>query len=252
MDETHSTPHAKPFSQDPTRLSLALGFTTGIAILSTVGFFIMLAKFDGTKTSSKSGTVAAATDTVADPSAVAPSQPTGPVQLAEITKDDHVRGDFNAPVTVVEFSDIQCPFCQRFHPTMQQLVKEYPGKVRWVFKHFPLSSIHPNARPAALAAECANEQGKFWEFVDAAYQNQELLGADFYTKTAKSLGLNEKKFTKCIDDQKFANLVDADYNQGTAAGVNGTPTTYVNGQPLSGAVPYEQVKSLVDSVLAAK
>lgn len=245
-------PVRKPFFQDVNRLNLAFGFMTGVAILSTLGFFFVLARVGGTTTakSSASPSVASVRETTPTPTQPSP-EPSGPVQLAEIAKDDHIRGKFDAPVTLVEFSDIQCPFCRRFHPTMQQLLQEYPDKVRWVYKHFPLDSIHPQARTAALASECAAEQGKFWEFVDQAFESQELLGSDFYASTAKSLGLNEGKFKKCLDEQKYASLVEAQYQEGTKAGVNGTPTTFVNGQPVSGAQPYEAVKATVERALGS-
>lgn len=88
------------------------------------------------------------------------------IQIKEVTSSDHVRGNVNAPITLIEFSDFDCPFCKRFHPTMTQLLDEYPDKVRWVYRHLPLTDLHPNAAKKALASECAAEQGKFWEFAD--------------------------------------------------------------------------------------
>lgn len=245
------TPLKKPFLQDPSRLQFGFGLVTGIAVLSTVGFFLLLAKVNGSSTSPvKNTNSVAAANTAAAPTAVAPTQPTGPVTLAEITKDDHIRGTFDAPVTIVEFSDIQCPFCNQFHPTLQKILADYPDKVRWVYKHFPLDSIHPMARSAALASECANEQGKFWEFLDQSFTNQQLLGPAFYTDTAKSLGLNESKFKDCVDTQKFATVIDTHTSEGNDAGVTGTPSTFINGTPVSGAQPYASVKAVIDAAIA--
>lgn len=249
------TRETKPFLQDTNRLSLAFGLSTGVAIFSTIWAFTLLAKVGGeTSTTKKTTTAAAVTNTAPTPTptAAANPEPTAPVQLAEVTQDDHVRGKFDAPITVVEFSDFQCPYCARFHPTMQRVMADYGDKVRWVYKHFPLD-FHPNARPAALAAECVAEQKpeKFWEFTDKAFENQQLLSADFYATTAKSLGINEKKFKTCVDEQKYASRVDSDTSEGTAAGVNGTPTSFINGVPISGAQPYETVKAKIDALLAA-
>ncbi len=245
------TPPQKPFLQDPSRLQFGFGLVTGIAILSTVGFFLLLVKVNGSSTSAvKNSNRVAVTNTAAAPTPAAPSQPTGPVTLAEITKDDHIRGKFDAPVTIVEFSDIQCPFCQQFHPTLLKIMADYPGKVRWVYKHFPLDSIHPMARSAALASECANEQGKFWEFLDESFSNQQLLSPTFYTDTAKSLGLNEAKFKECVDTQKFASVIDAHASEGNDAGITGTPSTFINGTPVSGAQPYPSLKAVIEAALA--
>lgn len=242
-------PPNRSFFQDATRLNLALGFVTGVAALAAIGFFILLAKVGG----EGSGSKVAATNT-ASPSptvAAADTQPTGPVDLPAVTKDDHVQGKAGAKVVVTEFSDIQCPFCRQFHPSIKRLIQDYGDKVQVVYKHFPLDSIHPMARPAALASECAAEQGKFWEFLDKSFEQQSLLGADFFTSTAKSLGLNEKQFKDCVDTQKFASHVDADAQLGETVGVSGTPSSFVNGLPLSGAQPYESLKAMVDQALAA-
>lgn len=245
-----SVPPSRPFFQDVTRLNLALGFVTGVAVLAAVGFFIVLAKVGG----EGSGTRVAATNTAANPSpsaAAANDQPSGPVNLPAVTKDDHTAGKAGAKVVVHEFSDIQCPFCRQFHPSIKRLIQEYGDRVQVVYKHFPLDSIHPQARPAALAAECAAEQEKFWEFLDKSFEQQSLLGADFFTSTAKTLGLNEKKFKDCLDTQKYAARVDADAQLGETVGVSGTPSSFVNGLPLSGAQPYESLKAMVDQALAA-
>lgn len=176
------------------------------------------------------------------------NQPAG--QLAAATNEDHVRGDLKkAEVVVIEYSDFECPFCSRHHPTMVQLAEEYGDKIAWVYRHFPLS-FHPEAEPAALASECAAEQGKFWEYADELFANQDSLAADYYGTLAKQLGLNEKKFNDCVSSKKYQAVIDSQAAGGAAAGVNGTPATFINGQLVSGAVPYATLKGIVDAELA--
>lgn len=168
----------------------------------------------------------------------------------EITKDNHIRGDFNAPITLVEFSDFECPFCERHYPTLNKILNDYQGKVRLVYKHFPLSSIHPNAQKAAEASECADEQGKFWEYHDKLFENQPTgYSLEKFKKFAKDLGLNPTKFNDCLDSGKYAQKVQTDYQEGVQKGVQGTPATFVNGQLVSGALPYEAFKQIIDQKL---
>lgn len=171
-------------------------------------------------------------------------------KLAAVTDKDHVRGDLDkAKVVLVEYSDYECPFCQRHHPTMLGLVEKYGDDVAWVYRHFPLTSIHPNAYPAALAAECANEQGKFWEFTDDLYENQSSIGDDYFVEVAGTLGMNVSKFTECVDSEKYKSVVDGDMATARAAGVSGTPATFVNGQLISGAVDRATFEQLIDAAL---
>jgi len=183
--------------------------------------------------------------------AAAPSQPqptASPVEF-KITKDDHIRGNFDASITLVEFSDFECPFCGRHFPTLNKILSDYQGKVRLVYKHFPLG-FHPNAQKAAEASECAWEQGKFWEYHDKVFENQASgLSLEKFKQWAKELGLNTKKFNDCLDSGKYAQKVQADYQEGLQKGVNGTPATFVNGQLVSGALPYESFKKIIDSLL---
>jgi protein-disulfide isomerase len=179
----------------------------------------------------------------------APVQPTGPVQEFKITKNDNVRGNFNAPITLVEYSDFECPYCGKIYPTFKQLLNDYPNQVRLVYKYFPLS-FHPNAQKAAEAAECASEQGKFWEYHDKLFDNQANgFSVANFKQWADDLGLNASKFNDCLDTGKYASKVQADEADGQNRGVNGTPATFVNGQLISGAVPYESFKSVIDQLL---
>ena len=241
------------FGGTPPKTSFFFGLVTGIAVSAVVGFGMVAS--GGIATGSSAPRVAAnpppagGSAPAPRPSPAPAPEPSGPVDVV-VTKDDHIRGNAKAPVTLVEFSDLQCPFCGRFHPTVQQAMKEYGDKVRWVYKHFPLESIHPYARPLAEASECAAEQGKFWEFADADFSRQSEIGTDFAEKIATELKLDMGKFKSCVSSRKYQQKVSDQYQQGLAAGVQGTPHTLVNGIALSGAQPYEALKSLIDQALA--
>lgn len=167
--------------------------------------------------------------------------------------DDTVLGDPNAPVTYLEFGDYECPYCHQLFETEKQLIEEYvtTGKMRLVFRDFPLS-FHPTARPSAEAAECAGEQGKYWAYHDALYTNQAevVKGGYDYTKLAGQLGLNTTQFKNCVDTRQYQAEVEQDYQDGVAAGVAGTPTTFINGTAVEGAVPYATMKAAIEAALA--
>jgi protein-disulfide isomerase len=160
-----------------------------------------------------------------------------------------VRGPKNAPITVVLFSDFQCPFCSRVEPALVELEKAYPGKVRIAWKNFPLS-FHNNAKPAAEAALAANEQGKFWQMHEILFKNQQALSAADLEKYAKEIGLDMGKYKAAMDSHKFAAWVDNDMKQGASLGVEGTPAAFVNGQLVSGAQPVDAFKKIVDAELS--
>lgn len=236
----------------PSNTAYVLGVVSGLVGVCVVGFFILLYLFLSGRglNLNLSGNVPLAPRVAAgEPQApAAPIAPSGPVEV-KITNTDHVLGSSKAKVTIVEFSDFQCPFCQRFHPTLKQALAEYKDTVRLVYRHFPLDSIHPQARPAAMAAECAAEQGKFWEYHDKLFANQDKLNASYYPQLAGELRLNTTKFNECLSKNKYQSKIDADYQSGIDAGVQGTPHSLVNGVPVSGAVPYEQLKAAIDAAL---
>jgi protein-disulfide isomerase len=161
------------------------------------------------------------------------------------------KGPANAPIEIIEFSDFQCPFCQRANPTVEQVLKTYGDRIHFVYRHFPLNN-HPNARPAAEASQCAAEQGKFWEYHDTLFANPSKLSDADLKQHAAGLGLDTGKFNACVDTHKYKAQVDADMEAGEEAGVNGTPAFFVNGRMLSGAQPYEQFKRLIDEELELK
>jgi protein-disulfide isomerase len=161
------------------------------------------------------------------------------------------KGPATAPVTIVEFSDFQCPFCGQLTPTLEQVKAKYGDKIRIVFRQYPLP-FHQNAQKAAEAALCANEQGKFWEFHDYMFKNQNALGVDQLKAKAAELGLNADSFGKCVDSGKTATAIQTDIKEGSAAGVSGTPALFINGRFISGAVPIDQITSVIDDELRRK
>lgn len=180
----------------------------------------------------------------------APQGPAVKPTPATLTMDNIVAemGDPGAAVTIVEFTDYQCPFCARHAAeTLPRLVSEMvdTGRVRYIVKDFPLDPIHPEARPAAVAARCAAEQGAYWEMHEALFTRQNEWGGlgaaakDAFVKMAVDLGLNKDKFTTCLSDGRYDDLIQANQDEGIALGINGTPGFFVNGFPISGAQPYE-------------
>jgi protein-disulfide isomerase len=161
------------------------------------------------------------------------------------------RGPKAAPLQVIIFSDFQCPFCGRVEPTLAQMEKEYAGKVRFVWKNYPLP-FHPNAEPAAEAAMAANAQGKFWQMHDKMFQNQQALDKPNLEKYAQEVGLNMAKFKADTDAAKFKPAIEAETKEGQAVGVNGTPAVFINGRKISGAYPFETFKKIADEELAKK
>jgi protein-disulfide isomerase len=166
----------------------------------------------------------------------------------EVAATGPAKGPATAPVTIVEFSDFQCPFCSRLTPTIAEVEKKYGDKVRIVFRQYPLP-FHQNAQKAAEASLCAQDQGKFWEMHDAMFGNQAALGVDQLKAKAAELGMNADKFNKCVDSGEKAAAIQADQKAGSAAGVNGTPALFVNGRFINGAVPLDQITTVVDDEL---
>lgn len=194
------------------------------------------------------------------PTQPSPSVPTGgSVKLSDVwDSSDPVKGDPNAPVSIVEFSDFQCPFCGRFYTqTLGQIDTEYikTGKVKFQFRDYPLS-FHPMAEPGSLAAECANEQGKFWEYHDKIFENQAALSTENLKQWATDVGLDVQKFNDCFDSGKYKQEVQSDFSAGSAAGTSGTPTFYICGNDGSctqvvGAQQYAAFKSAIDPKINA-
>ncbi len=162
--------------------------------------------------------------------------------------DSPARGQADAWVTMVEFSDFQCPYCAKAEPTVQQLAADYPDDLRVVYKHFPLS-FHERALPAAHAAECAREQGKFWEMHDKLFAQSPALADSDLASDATQLSLDLSAWNACLPEQRIADRIDADFQQGKQVGVSGTPTFFINGRALVGSLPYADFKKVIDEEL---
>ena len=165
------------------------------------------------------------------------------------TENSYAIGPADAPITIVEFSDYQCPFCRRWHDEVYgELLAAYPGKIRLVYRHFPLSSIHPNATSAAEAAMCAGEQDAYWPFHEKLFSS-EALGNNTYLQYAQDLGLNMSSFESCLSDRKYQQAVDEDLNFAVDLGIRSTPTFFVNGLAIVGAQPLDVFQQIIDKEL---
>ena len=185
--------------------------------------------------------------------------PAAPDLVPPTADDDPVLGNADAPVTLIEFSDFQCPFCRKlWKETLPEIKKNYidTGKAKLVYRDFPLSAIHPAAQAAAEAGECADDQGRFWEMHDKIYAEQDKKGqgtvqfeiADL-KKWAAQIGLNISDFNNCLDSNKYKEEVEKDMADGQASGVTGTPGTFVNGKLIKGAVPYSTFSQEIEAAL---
>ena len=178
-------------------------------------------------------------------------KPERPVFDIKVNDQDPSWGSSNAKVTIVEYSDFQCPFCSKGAAVISEIKKAYKGKVRVVFKNFPLP-FHPLAKGAAEAALCAGEQGSdyFWKLHDLMFKDQASLTQDQLTKIAKKIGVNVEKFSKCLESNKFLSKIKDDMALGQELGIKSTPTFFVNGQLLNGALPFGVFKEIIDAELA--
>lgn len=161
-------------------------------------------------------------------------------------------GPEDAPITIVEFSDFQCPFCKRFHEeTYQALLDAYPGQIRFVYRNLPLTSIHPDAMSAAVASLCANEQNVYWDYHDKLFSS-DVLGRDTYVQYATDLNLNTEEFNACLDSGKFDDFIAQDMDFAYNLGVQSTPTFFINGLAIVGAQPLSSFQNLIDKELAGE
>jgi protein-disulfide isomerase len=160
-----------------------------------------------------------------------------------------IRGSKDAAITIVAFSDFQCPFCARVNPTLAQILQAYPDKVKLAFKHLPLR-IHPDSPAAHAAAESAHRQGKFWEMYDKIFANQREIKPDKLREHAKEIGLDLKKFDEDVVSADVKKRIDTDSQEADKLGVSGTPAFFINGRYLSGAQPFENFKKMIDEELA--
>lgn len=172
-----------------------------------------------------------------------------PVQRIQVAKGDSPSiGPNDAPVTIVEFSDYQCPFCGRARGTVSQILETYKDKVQYVLRDFPLS-FHRDAIPAHLAAHCAGEQGKYWEYSKILFESQTALKPDKLKEYAKQTGLDMKKFDECFETNKYGAVIQKNIEEASKAGVTGTPSFFINGIMISGAQPFPKFKEIIDAEL---
>jgi len=167
--------------------------------------------------------------------------------------DDPFIGPEDAPITIIEFSDYQCPYCKKWHDeVLDRMLANYPGQIRFVYRDFPLISLHPGAAPAAEAADCAGEQGSYWPFYQALFSMKYDLTTEAYQQYAAELGLDMQAFAECLADRRYEPEVMGDYNYAVNLGISSTPTFFINGIPIVGAQPYEVFKQLIDKELAGE
>jgi len=185
-----------------------------------------------------------------EPQPVVPN-PKPVVEKTDLIMEGSVKGDANAPVTIIEFSDFECPFCKRFvSQTLPQIEEKYikTGKVKFVYKNFPLG-FYQNSQKAAEAAACSKDQGKFWEMHDMLFNKGVKVGIDGFKQYAVDLGLDATKFNTCLDTDAKASEVQTDLAEGSAAGIRGTPGFLINGKKLSGAQPFEVFQQMIEAEL---
>jgi protein-disulfide isomerase len=169
-----------------------------------------------------------------------------------VTQHDHVRGPANAPMTLVEYGDYECPHCGLAHPIVNAVQKHFGKKLRFVFRHFPLSQVHPNAEPAAESAEFAGAHDRFWEMHDGIYENQEQLGLPLFFALAEALGLSEAALRDALVTGVYAPKVRADFLGGVRSGVNGTPSFFINGRRHDGSYAFGDLAAAVEGNLHHK
>lgn len=260
----YETPALPPFqwSMIPAKVAFLGGLVGGVLFLGTVGFVILLTSgLSGLQAGSATNTsdnveVLGAND-IKDNAANNPAANEPTVgDVVPLNDTDFVRGSKDAEVTLIEYSDFQCPYCQRFHPTAKQLLSAYEGKVNWTLRHFPLS-FHENAQKASEASECAAKLGgndAFWALGDKMFETGRI-SKDELPVVASEVGLDKDKFTACLNSGEFASKVQAGLLEGQKAGVTGTPGNILlnnkTGEKLliPGAVPYAQIKAAVDQLL---
>jgi protein-disulfide isomerase len=203
-------------------------------------------------------------DTTTKAESDTPTEPTEPtkVEVTPVTDKDHMQGDSSAQIVLIEYSDTECPYCKQFHTTAQKLVEEYPNQVMWVYRHFPLEGLHKQARTEAIATECAAELGGesgFWALINKIYEtttSNDGLDLETIPEMASEVGLDKAAFQECWNSEKTAEKVEEDLASGIKAGIRGTPGSILldtrtgETKSLPGALPLEQMKQLIDEMLA--
>jgi protein-disulfide isomerase len=169
-----------------------------------------------------------------------------------VTQHDHSKGPANAPVTLVEYGDFECPGCGAAYPIVNLVLQHFGPKLQFVFRHFPLTQVHPNAEPAAESAEFAGAHGRFWEMHDGIYENQDRLGSPLLFALAGALELSELELRNALASEKYAPKIKSDFLGGVRSGVNGTPSFFVNGRQHEGSYAFEDLVAAIEQHLHAK
>lgn len=257
----------KSFNTLPPATTFWLGFVGAILVICTLCFFILLGLIIKGNINLSAGDQSAlaqepTTEELANEPAADNNELIEPVSgpIVAVSSRDHVRGNPNALVTMIEYSDFECPFCKRFHETMKQVLVAYPDKVKWIYRHYPLA-FHANAQKEAEATECAYELGgheKFWQYADKIYERTASNGTGFalaeLPKLAKELGLDQKSFENCLNSGKYKDYVNQAMAGGQGAGIQGTPgiiliTAKGEKQLIKGALPLEDMKKIIEEAL---
>ncbi|PIT86136.1 MAG: hypothetical protein COU33_04830 [Candidatus Magasanikbacteria bacterium CG10_big_fil_rev_8_21_14_0_10_43_6] len=220
-------------------LLLLLGFVGIVVLFFTAyfGYYLWLGKYGDATTQQELAKSFQENFTISPELRGAASASVVTQPIASLIHDHNPRfGNPDATVTIVAFIDFECPFCQRAYPTFERIKETYSPATQIIFKHFPIESIHPHARKASLAAQCAHEQGKFWEYYNLVFTEKKLDEESLFSYALK-LRLNTRQFNTCVDTEKYAAAIDQDFQDGLTVGVRGTPTYIINQQKLEGSVP---------------
>jgi len=244
------------FDQVPPKFTFVFGLVIGIAAFSLFGYISLLARVSSNGTKSATNTNSKTTGLVAGDSNTNVNTNAAPLSpVKAVTDEDYYRGNKDAQVILVEYSDLQCPYCQNFQSTAKQIMDKYGDQVKWVYRHFPLSG-HPDAQKLAEGAECAAEQGgneAFWKYADKVFEEGTVTSG--IPAVAKAIGLNEAAMKTCLDSGKYESAVTQEFNDGAASGVTGTPSTFIvsaDGTTISkipGALPFAQVEPMIKNAL---
>ncbi len=237
--------------------SFVLGIVVTVLVVIVVGFFFLLSQRMNSSDSLANNNT---TQVKSTSSRQTPPIPTanGDIKIQPVSDTDWVRGNRDAKISIIEFSDTECPFCKRLHPTMKKIIDEYGDDVQWIYRHFPLET-HAKARKEAEAVECAGELGgndSFWSYLDRVFEitpSNDGLDLALLPDIAEYVGLDRSEFEACLNSGKYAGKIEDHYQQALAAGGRGTPySVLISGDqkiPLSGALPYEQIKATIDALL---
>lgn len=220
----------KKFFTRPMILIFLIGLLLGVALFASYSYFRLARQFS---TANQSNT-----------QTLAP----GPVSF-DLTAADHIWGNKDAATTLVVFADLTCPYCREYHKNLEELMSTRADKMRLVWKHLPLSLNNVDSISSATAAECAGEQGKFFEYVSQLYKNQDKFSPEFYQSVAADLGLDKEALASCQASGRYDDKIKADYNEGLAKGVTGAPASFLNGRYLAGTLPLAQLEALIDPLI---